>query len=71
MSAKPEDILCPTMMSLLPDTALIYELFPAPVIPITAMTMSDGIELIMADHRLAEMRRAGRLATSNDFVYLF
>jgi hypothetical protein len=65
MPAKPEDKLCPMTMSFLPDTSLINELFPAPVTPITAMTMSDEIALILADD-LAKTRRFGRLATFNE-----
>lgn len=56
-AAKPEDSLCPIMMSSLPDTLLMNKLFPAPVIPITAMTMSDGPGVILAVYALAETRR--------------
>jgi hypothetical protein len=70
-STKPEDNLCPMMISFFPDTSLINELFPAPVIPMTAITMPDELGLILADHRLAERRDAGRLEKSNDCICLF
>ena len=69
--AKPEDNLCPTTMSFLPETALMNELFPAPVIPINAMTTSDEVEPIFAGYALATTRRSGRLTTFGGFVFLF
>lgn len=70
MSVKPEDSLCPMTMSSLPDTLLMNELFPAPVIPISAITISDECELILADYPLARTMNLGLLATSNDSLAL-
>lgn len=68
MSAEPEDNLCPTVMSSLPDTALMNELFPAPVMPITAITTSDEVEPMLAVGALATTRCSGRLTTFKEFV---
>lgn len=65
-SVKPEDSLCPMIISSLPDTLLMNELFPAPVIPITAITISEEFELILADYPLGEMTTLGLVATPND-----
>lgn len=47
LACKPEDCPCPTTTSCLPDTFLMNELFPAPVIPITAITTSNEFEFMV------------------------
>jgi hypothetical protein len=44
------------------------ELFPAPVIPITAITISGEFELMLADYALAETMDLGLTPTPNNYL---